>query len=158
MATFLPPILADQMGAELAGIAVRCWPQIMACAREGLVPWIDRNTPELAAPVRLAYQDLDMVADGLRSVVRIAWRRLRSVLIGQTAQFVMGGSGEWAVRITSCLRTPAAGRGPAIELVTEQELDWKMLPEEIRAAGLDGFGGASIVITRTRVRLLSDPA
>jgi hypothetical protein len=30
----LPPVLVDQVGAELARVAVCWWPQIMALARE----------------------------------------------------------------------------------------------------------------------------
>jgi hypothetical protein len=159
MAVPLPAVLADQVGAGLAGVAVRLWPQIMASAREHLVPWIDRNAPDLAAPVRLAFHDLDIVADELRQAVRGAWQRLRVLLIGQTAQLVGADDGGWAIRITSRLRDPAhAGAGPpVIELMTEDGLCWESLPAGIRAAALNGFRGASIDIVRIRDDLLSLP-
>jgi hypothetical protein len=158
MAGPLAAILAGQLGTGLAGVAACLWPQIMASAREQLVPWIDRNAPDLAASVRLAFQDLDIVADELRHAVRGSWRRLRVLLIGQTVQFVTTSSGEWAVRIVSCLRDPALAGTCVIELTTEERLRWEALPEEIRAGGLDGFGGAPIDIIRIRDDLLSDSA
>jgi hypothetical protein len=151
------PILVDQVGAGLAGVAAYFWPQIMASAREHLVPWVDRNAPELAVPVRLAFQDLDTVAGGLRRAVCVAWRRLRTVLVGQTAQFVIAGSGGWALRITSCLRNPASEGTACIELVTEQELAWETLPKQIRAVGLHGLRNATIDIVQARDKLLSEP-
>jgi hypothetical protein len=151
------PILVDQIGAGLAEAAIYFWPQIMASAREHLVPWVDRNVPELAAPVRLAFQDLDSVAGGLRHAVSVAWLRLRTVLAGQTAQFVAAGSGEWVLRITSCLRNPATGGAAVIELVSEQALDWATLPVHFRAAGLDAFRDATIDIVRARDKLLAEP-
>lgn len=151
----LPAVLADQVGATLAGVAVCLWPQIMASAREHLVPWVDRNAPDLATPVRLAFHDLDIVADELRQAVRGAWQRLRAVLIGQTVQFVGADDGQWTIRILSRLRNPAPAGAPVIELMTEDVLCWEALPGEIRAAGLTGFRGASIDIVRIRDGLLS---
>jgi hypothetical protein len=62
-------------------------------------------------------------------VGRVAWHRLRSALVGQTAPFAAEGSDVCMVRITACLRNPAPGCITVIELVTEENLDWKMLPE-----------------------------
>jgi hypothetical protein len=120
MAVPLSAILADQLGSGLAGVAVCLWPQIMSSAREQLVPWIDRDVPDLAASVRLAFQDLDIVADELRHTVRGSWRHLRVLLIGQTVQFVTTGDGEWAVRVISCLRHPALIGAPIIAMTTEE--------------------------------------
>jgi hypothetical protein len=151
----LPAMLTDQMGTGPARIAICLWPQIMASAREHLIPWIDQNAPELAAPTRLAFQDLDIVADELRHAVRDAWRRLRVVLIGQTAQFVTADNGEWAIRIISRLRNPVPEGTPVIELITEERLRRESLPEEISAIGLDGFPSSPIDIVQIRDDLLS---
>jgi hypothetical protein len=148
-------VLANQVGAGLAGVVVCLWPQIMAAAREHLVPWIDRNAPELAAAVRLAFQDLDVGADDLRRAVRSAWRQLRALLIGQTAQFVGAGNGEWAILITSRLRCPAPDGTAVIELTTEQGLRREAVAGENRARRLEELRGAPIDIVRIRDDLLS---
>jgi hypothetical protein len=154
----LPAMLADQLGTGPAAIAIGLWPQIMASAREHLIPWVDQNVPELATPARLAFQDLDIVADELRYAVRGAWRRLRAVLVGQTAQFMVTGNGECVIRIISRLRAASSAGAPSVELATEERLHWDCLPEEIRVAGLDGFRSAPIDIMRIRDDLLSGPA
>lgn len=150
-----PAMLAEQLGAGPARIAVGLWPQIMASTREHLIPWIDQNAPELAAATRLAFHDLDNVADELRQAVSGAWRRLRVVLVGQTVQFAPAGNGEWAIRITSRLRSPSLERAPVVELTTEESVCCESLLAESRAAGLAGFRSASIDIIAIRDHLLS---
>jgi hypothetical protein len=155
----LPLVLAGLVAAGLVGVAVYFWPQIMSWAREHLLPWVDRNIPEMADSVRLAFQDLDKVAVGLRRAVRTAWRKLRNVLLSQTAEFVGLVNGEWAIRITSYLRNLEEGEKPVVRVVTEQELDWDDLPEEIRASAMsNGISGTSIDIVKVRDQLLSETA
>jgi len=152
-------VLAGLVGGALAGVAVYYWPQIMSWAREHVLPWIDRNTPDLAAPVRLAFADLDIVAVGLRRAVRHAWRKLRAVLVSQTAEFVGPLDGQWAVRLTSCLRPLEEGGRPCVTMVTEQALAWEELPADVRAAAMsNGVGGMTIDIVRARDQLLSETA
>src|ERR1700680_40544 len=129
-------ILVALVGAALAAVAVYFWPQIMSWAREHLLPWVDKNIPELAEAVRLAFQDLDKIAVELRRAVRTAWRKLRHVLLSETAVFVERYKGEWAVRITSFLRNLEQGEKPVVKVITEQRLDWQDLPEEIRAQAM----------------------
>jgi hypothetical protein len=154
--TILTLVLVDVVGAGLAGVATRFWPQIMTCAREHLVPWIDRNIPDLAEPVRLAFHDLDEIEAGLCRAVRAAWRKLRTVLVSQTATFVELFNGDCALRITSDVRI-LDDRGTArVTVVTEHELDWEGMPEEIRAASVsDGIRDMPIDIVRTRDQLLA---
>jgi hypothetical protein len=150
-----PAMLAEQLSAGPARIAVGLWPQIMAAAREHLIPWIDENVPELAATTRLAFHDLDIVADELRQAVTSAWQRLRAVLIAQTVQFTAAGNGEWAIRITSRLRDPAVMCAPVAELTTEAILRCESLLADSGADGLAGFQSASLDIARIRDDLLS---
>jgi hypothetical protein len=158
MAAPLPVLLAEQLGARLAGLVNCFWPQIMASAREHLVPWVDRNAPELATPARLAFLDLGVVADDLQHAVRGAWWRLRDLLVGQSAQLVVSGNGDWAVRVTSRLRCPAADGVGIIELTTEERLRLGAITGEIPAGQLEACRGASIDIVRIRDHLLSDTA
>ena len=113
----------------------------MTCAREHLVTWIDRNIPDLAEPVRLAFHDLDEIeAELFRAVRGAAWRKLRTVLISQTATFVELFNGECALRITSDVRVLDDRDTVPVTVVTEHELDWEGMPEEIRAAAVsDGM-------------------
>jgi hypothetical protein len=156
MTVSLPAMLADQLGAATAGVAVSLWPQIMALAREHLIPWIDQNVPELAGPARLAFHDLDIVADELRRAVRGSWRRLRVVLIGQTVQFGTASDGEWVILITSRLRGRAAADAPVVVLTTVERLSLEWLPEEVRATGLNQFRSAAIDVAQIRDDLLSE--
>jgi hypothetical protein len=152
-------VLTGLVGASLAGVAVYFWPRIMSWAREHLLPWIDGNAPELAGAVRLAFQDLDKVAAGLRRSVRAAWRRVRSVLLSETAEFVSLWNGAWSIRITSYLRNLEAADKPVVRLVTEQALDWEDLPAEVRAEAMaNGANGMSIDIVRARDQLLAETA
>jgi hypothetical protein len=152
----LTAILTALVGAALGAVVVYFWPQIMSWAREHVLPGVDRNFPELAESVRLAFQDLDPAAVALRRAVRAAWRRLREVLVSQTAEFVVLLNGEWAVRITSCLRALTEGGDPLVTVVTEQGLRWEELPADVRAAAMsNGIIGATIDIVKARDQLLS---
>jgi hypothetical protein len=150
-------ILAGLVGAGLAGVAAYFWPQLMTCAREHLLPWIDRNVPDLARSARLAFHDLDQIAIELCRAVRAAWRSLRVVLLSQVATFAELFDGGCAIRITSEFRVLEDRDQAPVTVVTEQELDWTDLPEEIRAAALaGGMRGMSIDIVRARDQLLTE--
>lgn len=149
-------VLVDVVGAALADAATHFWPQIMTCAREHLVTWIDRNTPDLAEPVRLAFHDLDEIEPELCRAVRAAWRKLRTVLISQTATFVELFNGDCALRITSDVRVLDDRVTVPVTVVTEHELDWEGMPEEIKAAAVsDGIRDMSIDIVGARDQLLA---
>jgi hypothetical protein len=152
-------VIATLVGAGLVGAVVYFWPQIMSWAREHLLPWVERNVPELAESVRLAFADLDKVAVGLRRAVRAAWRRLRTMLLSQTAQFFGLVNGEWAIRITSYLRNLDKRDKRDVRMVTEERLEWEDLPEEIRAEAMsNGINGTTIDITKARDQLLEETA
>lgn len=150
-------VLVGLVGAGLASVAAYFWPQIMTCAREHLLPWIDRNVPDLAESVRLAFHDLDKIAVELCRAVRVAWRKLRAVLLSQVATFVELFNGDCAIRITSNLRIGEGRDTTPVTMVTEQELDWESLPEEVQAAVMShGVRGTSIDIVRARDQILTD--
>jgi hypothetical protein len=152
-------VLTGLVGTALAGVALYYWPQIMSWAREHVLPWIDRNIPELADSVRLAFQDLDNVAVGLRRTVRAAWHKLRKVLLSQVAEFVQVYDSNWAVRITSYLRNLEERDKPYVKVVTEQGLRWEELPEDVRAAAMsNGINGTKVDIVKARDQLLSEMA
>jgi hypothetical protein len=150
-------VLVGLVGTGLARVAAYFWPQIMTCAREHLLPWIERNVPDLAESVRLAFHDLDKIAVDLCRAVRAAWRKLRAVLVSQVATFVELFNGDFAIRITSDLRIPQDRDRAPVTVVTEQELDWESLPEEIHAAVMsNGIRGTSIDVVRARDQILTD--
>lgn len=152
-------ILVKLVGAAVAAVAVHYWPQIMSWAREHMLPWVDEHIPWLAGAVRLAFQDLDRVAVELRRAVRTAWRKLRHILLNQTATFVELADGEWAIQITSFLRNLGESEQPVVKIVTEQRLDWPDLPAEIRAQAVaSGLDGSTIDILTTRDMLLAETA
>jgi hypothetical protein len=152
-------ILTGLIGA-LAAVVAYLWPQLMTVAREHLLPWVDSRLPELAPAVRLAFHDLDKIAVEWRHAVRAAWRKLRDVLIWETATFVRSADGDWIVRITSSVRNSAEEEEKAVTTtVKEHLLDWRDLPEELRKqALLNGLDGTSIDILHARDLLLTDTA
>jgi hypothetical protein len=154
----LTGVLTGLIGA-LAAVVAYFWPQLMTCAREHLLPWIDEHTPDLAPAVRLAFHDLDPVGVGWHRTVRTAWRRLRDVLVHETATFVQEPNGDWVVRISSSIRDLAGGEKPVVTIVTEQCFDGQDLPDDVRAQALsDGLDGTSVDILRIRDQLLADVA
>jgi hypothetical protein len=148
-------VLVGLVGAAFAGVTGYFWPQIMSCAREHLVPWIDRNVPDLATAVRLAFYDLEYISDALCRAAGDAWCKLRTVLLSQVATFVELFNGDCALRITSKLRTFDGGAEAVANLVTEHELSWESLPEEVRAAAVSSdIRGLSIDIVQARDQAL----
>jgi hypothetical protein len=140
----------------LVGVVGYLWPQTMSWAREHVLPWVERNIPDLANSVRLAFQDLDKVADDLQQVVRAAWYRLRTVLVSQAVQFVRLADGAWVIRFISCLRVPD-GSGEEVACVAgEQQLDWAGQSGDIRAVAVaNGLSGTWIDVVRARDRMLA---
>jgi hypothetical protein len=152
----LTGILTGLVGA-LATVVAYFWPQLMTWAREHLLPWVDEHTPNLAAAVRLAFHDLDKIGVGWGRAVRTAWRKLRKVLVRETATFVHVPNGDWVVRITSSVCDLVGDDKPIVTIVTEHCLDWQDLPDEVRALALaSGLDGTSIDILRARDQLLAD--
>jgi hypothetical protein len=152
-------ILAGLVGTAIAAVAVHVWPQIMSWTREHLLPWVDEHIPWLAAAVRLAFQDLDQIADELRRAVRTAWRELRAVLLSQTVTFVRLADGSWAVRIVSFLRDPGYSGKPAVQIVTHQCLNWQDISVEADLQALpDSLDGCAIDILAARDMLLAETA
>lgn len=142
----------------LVGVVSYLWPQTMSWAREHILPWVERNIPDLANSVRLAFQDLDKVADDLQQVVRAAWCRLRTVLISQSVQFVQLAHGVWVVRFISCMRVRNGSGEEVACVVGEQQLDWASQCEEIRAAAVSNrLSGTWIDVVRARDRMLAAP-
>jgi hypothetical protein len=150
-------LLVVLVGAGLAGVCAYLWPQIMTSAREHLLPWIDWNVPGLAESVRLAFHDLAKIAIELGRAVQAAWCKLRAVLLSQVVTFVELFNGDCAMRITSKLRGPGDCHQSSVTVITEQELDWEAVPEEIRvAARSSDLRGVSIDIVRARDQLLTE--
>jgi hypothetical protein len=142
---------------SLVGVVSCLWPQTMSLAREQILPWIERHSPDLASSVRLAFADLGKVADDLRRTVQAAWCRLRDALVSQTAQFVGLADGGWVIRFISCLRDLERSGRPVVCVVSEQELDWAGQPEEIRAAAVaNGLDGTRVDLVRARDLLLTE--
>jgi hypothetical protein len=142
----------------LVGVVGYLWPQTMSWAREHILPWVERNIPDLANSVRLAFQDLDRVADDLQQVVRAAWCRLRTVLVSQTVQFVRLTNGVWVIRFISCMRVRNGSGEEVACVVGEQQLDWASQSEKIRAVAVaNGLSGTWIDVVRARDRMLAAP-
>jgi hypothetical protein len=155
----LAAILVVMVGAALLGVAVYFWPQIMTWAREHMLPWVERYIPQLADSVRMAFLQLDNIAVRLRRASRDAWRKLRTVLLSQTAKFVEKTKSEWIVQIESYLLTRQEADRPYVRVVTEQPVSYEDLPDSVRASGLkNGVDGMTIDIVKARDELLRETA
>ncbi|GAA1777564.1 hypothetical protein [Luedemannella helvata] len=148
-------IVAGLVAAALVGVVVAYWPKIMGWARDSLLPWADEHLPEFAGVIRQAFQTLDNVVVEVRQAVRSAWRRLRNVLLKETAEFVQLFNHGWAVEITSWLANRQNAEKPVVKVVTQQQLDYDDLPPDIRAQLIhDDLSEGSLDVTAARDRLL----
>ncbi|MFB9180893.1 hypothetical protein ACFFX1_22330 [Dactylosporangium sucinum] len=126
-------IVAQVVATALVGVVVAYWPRIMQWSVDSLLPWVDEHLPAFAEDVRLAFQSLDNAIVDIRRAIRSAWRRVRDFLLRETADFIRLFNGRWAVQITSYLRNQAMNGKPIVKIVSQEEIDWDDLPEDVRA-------------------------
>ncbi len=147
--------VAGLVAAALVGVVVAYWPKIMAWARDSLLPWADEYLPEFSGVIRQAFLDIDNAAVEIRQAIRSAWRRLRNVLLKETAEFVRLFNDRWAVEITSWLANRHNAEKPVVRIVTQQTLDWDDLPPDIRAQLIrEDVAGESLDVVAARDKLL----
>ena len=132
------------------GAAVILWRHILDWSLDHLLPWIEANVPWLAGPTREALIQVDRAVGR----IRLAWQQLRGHLLRSTAEFLRQSNLLWIVRITSWL-VPATERTSAtpsaVKHVTEREVDWQYLPEEVRAEWMRR-GQSTVTLDITRIR------
>lgn len=126
-------VVASVVVAALVGAVVAYWPRIMQWSVDSLLPWVETHLPELADDVRLAFLDLDKAAVKTRQAIRSAWRRVRTFLLHEAAEFVRLPNGHWAVQITSFLQNQETNGKPIAKHTTTWEMEYDDLPEEVRA-------------------------
>lgn len=123
--------------AAIAGtVAVAVyWTKIVNWARNSLMPWVDKNIPELSIFVRDAFVVLDKLATPMRALAKAAWQRLRQTLLQQVAEFEQLASGTWLLRITSWVKVKlnALDPEPVVKRIqTEQVIPYSDLPPQVR--------------------------
>jgi hypothetical protein len=123
--------------AAIAGTAavVIYWTKIVNWARNSLMPWIDKNIPELSEFVRDAFVMIDKVAAPIRDLAKTAWQRVRQTLLHQVAEFEQRTQNTWLLRITSWVKVKldALDPEPVVKQVqTEQIISYDELPPQVR--------------------------
>jgi hypothetical protein len=123
--------------AAIAGTAavVIYWTKILNWGLNSLLPWVDKNIPELSNFVRDAFVVIDKVATPLRALVKEKWQRVRQALLQQIAEFEQLTPSTWLLRITSWVKVKlnALDPEPVVKQVqTEQVISYDELPPQIR--------------------------
>jgi len=124
-------IILGIAGAAIVGL----WHRVLAWAENSLFPWIKRNLPELEVVVRQAFKVIDKVAVNIRRSVKIAWEYLRKWLLKQTVEIERRTDNKWIRRITSWIikeLSPVGDKPRVAKIVTEEEIEWDELPDEVR--------------------------
>jgi len=148
-------VIVGLVTAGLASVVIAYWPKIMSWARDSLLPWADQHLPEFSGIIRQAFLDIDNAVVEFRQAVRSAWRRLRNVLLKETAEFVRLFDDRWAVEITSWLANRQNAEKPVIRVVTQQTLEYDDLPQDIRAQLIrEDVAGETLDVVAARDKLL----
>ena len=128
--------LAIILGVVAASAIVAIyWTKILNWAQKSLMPWVDKNLPELSDAVRTAFVIADKAMSPARAAVKAAWQRVRTYLLKQIAEFEQVSNNSWMLRISSWVRVrlDAMDPAPAVKLIqTEQLISFDELPPEIR--------------------------
>jgi hypothetical protein len=144
-------------GVVLTGVVIAYWPRIMDWARNSLLTWADEYLPEYSADIRKAFLDVDGKVVEVRKAIRDSWRRVRQVLLKETAEFVHVFNDEYAMRITSYLKNRENAEKPVIQMVTTQAISYDELPDDVRAELIrTNTLGDSMNIVTARDRLLEN--
>jgi hypothetical protein len=123
--------------AAIAGTAAITiyWTKIVNWARNSLMPWVDKNIPELSDFVRDAFVVLDKAVASIRVAAKAAWQRLRQTLLQQVAEFEQLTPSTWLLRVTSWMKAKlnALDPEPAVTRIqTEQVISYSDLPPQVR--------------------------
>jgi hypothetical protein len=123
--------------AAIAGTAavVIYWTKILNWGLNSLLPWVDKNIPELSKFVRDAFVVVDKVAAPLRALVKEKWQRVRQALLQQVAEFEQLTASTWLLRITSWVKVKlnaTASESVVKQIQTEQVISYDELPPQVR--------------------------
>jgi hypothetical protein len=122
--------------AAIAGTmaVVIYWTKILNWGLTSLLPWMDKNIPELSGFVRETFVRIDKVAAPLRAMVKDKWQRVRQALLQQIAEFEQLTANTWLLRITSWVKVQLNALGePVVKQVqTEQVISYDELPPQVR--------------------------
>ena len=148
MPFFLLPILIGlAIGAVAAAVL---WKRILTWAEDHLSPWLSTHAPELLGYVNEAFVQLDETMVRLRQTAKVAWQRIRELLLKQTAEFLRQHDGEWVLRIKSWL-VDSESSGSVYVRETEKRVAYHDLPSEVRREYLrHGLTTHTIDITKIR--------
>ncbi len=132
--------IAVALGLGVVAVAVVgiFWEQIIMWAHDSIFPWIKKNIPSIESEVREAFAAADRFFSTMRNLIRQAWKKLRQYLLKEVAKFTRQSSGKWIVQVTSLvIKNPehleSKESNKVVKVVTEEEVDWDVLPPDVRA-------------------------
>ena len=128
------------------------WEQILEWAKDSLFPWIQRNIPLIEDVVKEAFIAVDKVATPIHKTIREAWEKLREYLLKQLVKLEKQSSNKWIRRVTSwIIKVLTSGKKVPVKVVTEEEVNWYELPEDLRKDYLrNGKSEMEIDVTKYR--------
>lgn len=121
----------------LAAAAIVFWQQILIWAEDSIHPWFEDHLPTVAPYVKDAFANLDKVATPIRRKAKEAWVKIRKHLLKQVVQINRTSDNKWIQKTTSWIIKNLEESEPSvIEHSTMREVEWPMLPDDVRAAYL----------------------
>lgn len=137
-----------------AAVAIVYWTKILNWALTSLVPWLDKNIPELKHPVQEVFVRIDKLAAPALALLKKTWQQVRETLLQVIEEFEQLSQKEWVLRVTSWVRVKldALDPAPVVKRVqTEQVISYEDLPQEVREQLLrKGVTTHRIDVTRAR--------
>ena len=123
------------LGVLAATALAVLWQQVLGWAEASLLPWIDEHLPLLSGPARSAFVALDRVAVAVRVAAKKAWQDLRGYLLKQVVRIRKKTGIKALVLVEEWLR-PRAESETVVHRISEREVEWEDLPEDVREAFL----------------------
>ncbi|HZZ85373.1 MAG TPA: hypothetical protein VFE30_12605 [Anaeromyxobacteraceae bacterium] len=129
----VPLLVIAALGAGLLAVAVAVWPKILSWSEETLFPWFHQHLPQYEGFVRQAFANLDKVAVAVRRVAKQAWGKLREHILKLSCELQRNSQNETVRRVTAWIeKTLATGERKVAKVVTEQEVSFEDLPDDVR--------------------------
>ena len=128
------PISLILFGVLLStSVAITFWDQVLLFFQSSILPWINKNLPQLSSIASEALRTLDKVAVTVRRAIKNAWQKLRSWLLKSIIKFSKKTSSVWVKEITSFLIKSFENGSPQIvKRVEEESVAWDSLPDDVR--------------------------
>lgn len=145
------PLLAiiPILGGLLLAAAIAYWGQVCTWFAVAATPWLKERLPKLQPFIAKAFKFIDdKIVTPVRRQILGAWRKVRPHLLSAVIEIKRTTKHEWVRELTIYLQQKL--EGPVTRQITEVELDWADLPEDVRARMIAGRKLKKIDFTKLR--------